>query len=142
MSKQRLEMLEFLHKYAKLCSFCTQIVRTVPRVVNIGQACRCRCGPLVTRVGLYCHLSGVWLFNLGPHALYGISSSKLFLTAVADVYRTGDAVDGDSCSCSPRAMPSKACCVLGVDAVESNFSSSCQVCHMTAGHASCRDDCG
>ena len=66
------------------CARHTQIVRTVPRVVNIGQACRCRCGPLVTRVGLYCHLSGVWLFNLGPHALYGISSSKLFLTAVAE----------------------------------------------------------
>ena len=28
-----LEMLEFLHKYAKMCSFCTQIVRIVPRVV-------------------------------------------------------------------------------------------------------------
>jgi len=30
-------MLEFLHKYAKLCSFCTQIgIETVPRVVNIA----------------------------------------------------------------------------------------------------------
>ena len=40
-------------------------------------------------------------------------------------------------SCTPRAMPSGMlpCCVLGVDTVESNFSSSCQVCHMTAEHA-------
>ena len=41
-------------------------------------------------------------------------------------------------------MPSMACFVLGVDAVdlESNFSSSCQVCHMTAEHAKSRGDCG
>ena len=41
---------------------------------NNGRMTQCAVvlhGPLLSRIGLYCHLSRVWLFNLGSHALYG-----------------------------------------------------------------------
>ena len=98
------------------------------RVVNnIGQACRCRCGPLVTRVGLY---HGGWspeerrreMTNIiANHRYYGAASR--FYTYASDDVHDVDVTRWASRgvpktvpldSCTPRAMPSKACCVIGV----------------------------
>ena len=101
--------------------------RNWARVVNIGQACRCRCGPLVTRVS---RPPVPWSAEERRREMTTLianskgAASKFYNYPPDDVHEhdvdvtrwasrgVAEAVPLDSCT--PRAMPPRACCVLGL----------------------------
>ena len=121
--KQMLEMLEFLHKYTKLCSFCTQIG------IETGLCRQYRASlPLPMWSSRDSRRPVPWSPEERRREMTNIIANQKGAASTFYTYAPDDVHDVDVTrwassgvpetvpldSCTPRAMPSKACCVLGV----------------------------
>ena len=123
--KSKLEILEFLHKYAKLCSLCTQIC------IETGLVSSNRASlPLPMWSSGDSRPSVPWSPEERRREMTNLianqkgAASKFYNYPPDDVHEhdvdvtrwasrgVAEAVPRDSCT--PRAMPPRACCVLGL----------------------------
>ena len=124
-AKKKLEMLEFLHKYAKLCSLCLRLAS------KLGSCRQYRASlPLPMWSSGDSRPPVPWSAEERRREMTNLianqkgAASKFYNYAPDDVHEhdvdvTGwasrgvaEAVPLDSCT--PRAMPPRACCVLGL----------------------------